>query len=56
MRSLIVEQLVSSNSEESLAALSTLAEAEDEKLQEFFAGEIKTISLLCPLTPHSRRG
>ena len=40
MRSLIVEKLVSSDSEEALAALTTLAEAEDEKLQEFFAGEI----------------
>ena len=41
VRSLIVEQLASSDSEEALAALATLAEAEDEKLQEFFAGEMK---------------
>ena len=40
MKSLIVEQLVSKESEEALAALATLAEAEDEKLQEFFAGEL----------------
>ena len=38
MRSLIVEQLVSSDSEEALTALASLAEAEDEKLEEFFAG------------------
>ena len=38
VRSLIVEQLVSSDSEEAITALASLAEAEDEKLQEFFAG------------------
>ena len=37
-RSLIVEQLASSDSEEALTALASLAEAEDEKLEEFFAG------------------
>ena len=37
-RSLIVEQLASSDSEEALTALASLAQAEDEKLEEFFAG------------------
>ena len=37
-RSLIVEQLASSDSEEALTALASLAEAEDEKLEEFFTG------------------
>ena len=37
-RSLIVEQLASSDSEEALTALASLAQAEDEKLEEFFTG------------------
>ena len=38
VRSLIVEQLASADSEEALTALASLAQAEDEKLEEFFAG------------------
>ena len=38
VRSLIVEQLASSDSEEALTALASLAQAEDEKLEEFFTG------------------
>ena len=41
--SLVVEQLVSSDSEVALSALTSLADGQEEKIQEFFAGNVESV-------------
>ena len=41
--SLVVEQLVSADSEVALSALTSLADGQQAKIQEFFAGNVESV-------------